>query len=199
MSTNQGASSVVLQCQQHATDQKILGETYGFWCQTLVLLLAAILAFFAIRISRSTERRRAAAEAIFSSRHDDRLTSAITLIGTLHTDGEKNMASYAKKDHLTSEPSKAIRYALNHYEYVSVGISQGIYDEEIFKRSSFHTITRLYERTKPYIEQIRRDQEAPTTWQEVECLACRWAENRLERKRIMSIPAQVWWKRFFGL
>ena len=62
------------------------------------------------------------------------------------------MAALARKDNIDSDDSRHIRYALNHYEHVSVAIAQDIYDEELIKNSSYMTITRLYIRAKPYIE-----------------------------------------------
>lgn len=45
------------------------------------------------------------------------------------------MSSLAKD--ISCAESKVLRCALNHYEYVSVGIAQGICDEEIFNSSSY--------------------------------------------------------------
>src|ERR1700733_4363848 len=97
------------------TDPKIWGETYGFWCQTLVLLSAAIFAYVAIVSARRIERKRAAMEALFDSKKDEELTIAIRLIATLH-DGDKNIASFGKPENIDSPESKGLRYALNHYE-----------------------------------------------------------------------------------
>ena len=166
---------------------KFLGETYGFWCQTVVLLLAAIIAAIAIKTSRSLERKKAAAGVIFSSRKDEQLTNAVHAISQLH-EGDKNMAAYAKKENQDTEPTKALQYALNHYEYVSVGISQDIYDEEIFKKSSYTTVTNLYNRTRAYIDAVRKEINSKTTWQEFECLACRWLADPLEHKPVRSMP-----------
>lgn len=165
-----------------------LGETYGFWCQTFVLLLAAVIAGIAIKTSRSIERRKAAAGVIFSTRRDEQLRTALRVISELHADETKNMATLAKKDNIDNEQAKAIRYALNHYEYISVGIAQQIYDEEIFKKSSFTTMTNLYNRTRPFIEAVRKNGGAVTTWQEFECLACKWVADPLEHKPVRAMP-----------
>lgn len=166
---------------------RVLGEPYGFWCQTLVLIVAAIIAWIAVRTARSLERKKAAAGVIFSSRQDERLTDAVHTVSQLH-DGDKNIAAYAKKEHRDTVQSKALQYALNHYEYVSVGISQDIYDEQIFKNSSYTTVTNLYKRTRAYIEAVRREIDSKTTWQEFECLACKWMDDPLEHRAVRSMP-----------
>ena len=112
---------------EHSEPWRMLGETYAFRCQTLTLAAAAIAAFLAIRASRAIERRKAAAAAVFAGRRDETLAKAIRRIAVPH-DSEKNMAALARKDNIDSDDSKDIRYALNHYEHVSVAIAHDIYD-----------------------------------------------------------------------
>jgi Domain of unknown function (DUF4760) len=182
------ASGIVATEQQVEKQSVIWGESYGFWCQTGALLLAAIVAYLAIRSSRAIERRKAAVTAIFSTRKDSELIACVRTIGTIHS-GDQSIAVYARSDKIDDERTKAIRYALNHYEYVAVGISEGIYDDNIFKNSSYSTIIRLYDRTKPYIEERRRLTNRPTTYQELECLACRWKLKPLKAKPITAVQS----------
>jgi hypothetical protein len=192
MSTQQGttATQAVVPPPVHT----VLGETYGFWCQTLVLFAAAIFAYIQIRSSRAIERRKAAAEAIFAARRDKELTEARRKITALHA-GDRNMAAYAKAD--GSEEITILRYALNHYEYVAVAIRQGIYDETIFKNASYTTLIKLYDRTKPFIDEMRRI-KAPTVWQEFEWLMLRWKAYPLQVKKFKSVEDRKFWQRWFG-
>jgi|GEM_PF-1397355 len=175
-------------------EHKLLGETYGFWCQTGVLLLAAFFAYLAIRSSRIIERRKAAMTAIFASRRDKELIDAIRKIAKMH-ESSTNLAMFAKNDRIDTEESKTIRYALNHYEYVSVGIAEGIFDEEIFKNASFGTITKLYSHTRQFIEEVRNEKDSKTTWQEFECLASRWLGKPLTHKPIRAVEQRGFWRR----
>jgi hypothetical protein len=180
-----GKTITTIQCSEnHPT---FLGESYGFWCQNVILLVAAILAYLAIRSSRAIERRKAAAEVIFSSRKDSEFLASIHKISEIHF-SDRNIATFAKHDNNGSPEAQSIRYALNHYEYIAVGIQQGIYDEDIFKHSHYTTVVKLYEHTKSYIDERRRLTERPTAYQEFECLACRWKENPLKHKPIKSVP-----------
>jgi Domain of unknown function (DUF4760) len=176
-------------CQiEHSEPSKLLGETYAYWCQTFTLVAAAIVAFLAIRTSRAIERRKAAAAAVFAGKSDEALTKAIRHIAALH-DGDRNMAAFARKDNIDSQDSMHIRYALNHYEYISVAIAQDIYDEELIKNSIYSTITRLYIRTKPYIDEVRKQPGAGATiYQDLECLACKWIATPLKHKAVKTLP-----------
>lgn len=171
---------------------KLLGETYGFWCQTLVLLLAAIFAYMAIRASRAIERRKAAIAAIASARRDSKLTSNVRRVAQLH-ENERSIAYYGRKDQIDATEAKSIRYALNHYEYVAVGIFEDMYDEDIFKSAVYSTVVKLYDRTKPFIDEVRTVSKSDTPFQEFECLACRWKNNPLEHKPIRAVEAKKRW------
>jgi hypothetical protein len=173
-----------------------LGETYGFWCQTIGLFLAAFFAWLAIRNSRAIERRKAIAEVIFSSRKDTDLVQYVRKIAEIHS-SSTNIASFAKQDKIETPETKAIRYALNHYEYIAVGISHGIYDEEMFKSSVYSTVVKLYEHTKPYIEERRKLTGRITAYQDFECLVIRWKAHPLVHKPIRSVQ-DGWLTRFFS-
>ena len=188
------AEEVIATTQQPEVIPKILGESYAYWVQTVVLIAAAVLAYVAIKTSRAIERRKAAAAAVFSTKEDDELTDALRHITALH-DGDKNIGPFARKDQKDSADAKHIKYALNHYEYVSVGILYGIYDEAICKASSYTTVTRLYERTKPFIDEARKVTGSKTTYQEFECLACRWLNKPLSHKPIRATEK----RKLFGI
>lgn len=159
------------------------GESSAFWVQTLMLFIGVAVALWSVIVSRQNARRKAAVEVIFHSRGDKELREAVQKITEL-SDGDLTMAKHGRQNALNSDEAKALRYALNHYEYISVGIGQSIYDEEIFRTSSFTTITRLYKRTKPFIDELRKTTGVSTIYQEFEELACRWISNPLKKKSI---------------
>lgn len=161
------------------------GEPLAYWFQTLILIIGAIGAFLAVWSARVIERRKAASAVIFQARADGALVDGLRRITQLH-DGEKNIRQFAKKENKDTEESKAIRYVLNHYEYISVGIQQKIYDEKIFKKSSYSTIKKVYERTRPFIDALREEEKRDTIYQEIEWLACRWTDEPLKKTQIKS-------------
>ncbi len=120
-------------------EPKIWGESYGFWCQTSVLAGAAVLAWIAIVSSRRIERKKASMELIFEGKHDKELSAALRMIAALH-DGDTKMSTYAKKENLDKDESKHIRYALNHFESMGVGIFRGIYDEKTLRSSQYSVV-----------------------------------------------------------
>ncbi len=161
-----------------------LGETYGFWTQTGVLLLGALLTVLSVRF---IERKKAAAEVLFRTKSDRKLSLALRKIGEIHHSQEKIAKYGAKPVGEDKVIGNLINYALTHFEYVSIGIQEGIYDQKIFKRSQYGTVMRLYERTKPFINVVRKEIGSETLYMEFEWLSCEWKKKPLKLKKISSI------------
>jgi hypothetical protein len=172
-------------------EQLFLGANAAFWIQTGVLFFSAILAIVAIFSARANERRKSAANVLFTSRGDKEMVESIRRIEALHN-GNENIRRLAA-DGLTEEQqsdAQRIRHVLNHYEYISVGIQQGIYDETIFKDSQYGIVVGLYRHTKPFIDALRENKKKPTIFQEFEWLACRWLSKPLGKKKL-KVPVNV--------
>jgi hypothetical protein len=100
--------------------------------------------------------------------------------------GDTNIASFAKAAARETEEAKNIRYALNQYEYICVGIEQDVYDEEVFRGAMYSTFVKFYDRAKPFIDEARRTAGRDTIYQEFECVACRWKHKPLRAKRLKT-------------
>lgn len=92
----------------------------------------------------------------------------------LHNNPATNIRAYAAKDKAESEEAKSIRYVLNHWEYVSVGVQAGIYDEKMLWNASFGTVTALHRHARPFIDALRESSGRTTVYQEIQWLAERW-------------------------
>jgi hypothetical protein len=77
---------------------------------------------------------------------------------------------------------------LNHFELVSVGIQNKIYDETMIKESWCSIVCRTYKQASPYIDARRANSGCRTIYQEFEWLAKRWQDNPLQQKQ----PKKFW-------
>lgn len=170
-------------------------DCVGFWDCTFylfglsafrncVVLVGVLVAVISVLSARSIARKKQSADLLFDSRDDKELVEGLRTLAKLHDDSGVNIRSFALKANVDTEAAKAIRYVLNHYEYVSVGVQSGIYDEAMLKEGSYNTVVRLYQRAKPYIESVREVNGRPTIYQEFQWLAKRWEEKPIgERKK----------------
>src|SRR5690606_615796 len=122
-------------------------------------------------------------DLLFNSRGDNELMNGIRTVSSLHYRQDVNMRHYARSDQTATDEAKALRYVLNHWEYVSVGIQSGIYDEQMLKTSSYNTVVHLYKCAKPFIEEIREQSGRQTIYQEFQWLAKRWGSKPIKRKK----------------
>lgn len=70
---------------------------------------------------------------------------------------------------------------LNKYEFTAQGIRNAAFEEKIYKSMQYSTIMRIWKRSKPLIEEIRRIEEIETIYQEFEWLAKRWEKKPLKK------------------
>ena len=77
-----------------------------------------------------------------------------------------------------------LRYLLNHFERLSVGIQEKIYDEKMVKKSQYSTFVKTYERSQQFIRGVRKT--SPTAYQEFEWLSLRWQKNPLKSRKKLS-------------
>ncbi|MCP1305144.1 DUF4760 domain-containing protein [Halomonas sp. R1t8] len=153
--------------------------------RTGIMLLAVLVAVISVLSVKSTAKKKQTADLLFAIRSDDRLIRASRTLKELH-ESDNNIRLWAAPSHACNVDDKDrqvedIRYILNHYERLSVGLQAGIYHEDMLKKSQFTLITKAYERAKPFMEGVR-EHGSPTAFQEFEWLAKRWERKRLKTK-----------------
>ncbi|MCD2772789.1 DUF4760 domain-containing protein, partial [Pseudomonas aeruginosa] len=101
----------------------------------------------------------------------------------LHNADDSNMRAYAREDRRESEEANEIRYVLNHWERICVGINQGIYCEKMLREANYSTVMKLYEQAEPFIRAIREIEKKKTFYQELEKLHSKWVKKPLAEKK----------------
>jgi len=154
------------------------------------LLIGVLVAIVSVRTARQLARKKQAADVIFAIRNDKGLSDGFSRVTSLH-DGNDNMRKFA--DNMLSPEATEMRYVLNHFEYVSVCIQKGIFDEHLIKDCSYGTVIKLYKQALPFIEAVREKHARPTIWQELEWLANRWEKAPLKKRGPNDKRWRFWW------
>jgi hypothetical protein len=145
----------------------------------IILTSGVVVAIASVWSARNTARKKQTADAIFASRTDTNLVEGLRCVSQLHESDNSNLRFFGKADKLESDEVKKMTYVLNYYENVSVGIGAGIYDEAMWRKAQYSTVTRLWDKARPFIEEIRETRRQSTMYQEFEQLATRWKANPL--------------------
>lgn len=178
-------------------------ECVGFWAcssdvvsspvfRNLSFLLGVLVAVISVLSARATAKKKQSADLLSSTRSDEELVTGLRCLSSLHNRDDANIRQYAHDSKADTDEAKSIRYVLNHYEYVAVGLQSGIYDESMLRRASHNTVVSLYTHARPFIEALREHKNRPTLYQEMQCMAERWVELGPPKKR-----KKQWWA-FWG-
>lgn len=144
-----------------------------------VILAGVVVAVTSVVSARVTARKKQTADLMFGTRADDRLTDGYRCLQRLHNADDSNMRALARDDKRNSDEANQVRYVLNHWERVFVGLRQGIYDEAMLRESNYNTVLRVYSQARPFIEAIREMSQTQTYYQCLERAAKRWRKKPL--------------------
>ncbi len=112
---------------------------------------------------------------------DDRFVDCFKVAIDVDENNDLDIRKYVNKDERSSDEAKKLMYILNQYEYLSVGIKNNAYNEQMLKDAIFSTTVRLYEVTAPYIKRLNEPGQhgaaRPTAYSEFSLLAQKWMKE----------------------
>ena len=153
----------------------------------MIIFLGVAIALTSVLSAKSTARKKQTADLLFGSRADKELSDGYKCLQRMHNASDSNMRGLAKKSNKNSADANQIRYVLNHWERISVGLRQGIYDERMLREANWNTVTGIYRQAQPYIAAVREIEKRDTYYQCLEQLAHRW-----ENKPLALIKKRRW-------
>ena len=160
------------------TTFRILGETGGFWIQTVALFLSAIAAVVLIAASRQDNKRRATIDLVIQQKQDKELQASRRWVLSMHQKQLNNFTQYlANRD---SSEFQHIMRVLNNYEFIAAGIREDALDNGIFKRVQWSVLIKDWDALCGCVMEIRRNENRPTLFQEFEKLAKTWKSKALK-------------------
>lgn len=154
-----------------------LGESWGFWIQTGAFFLSAIGAIAVIYYNGKQARLRALIDLIVQQKLDHELVEATRRVNKLHGEGQ----SWTKHLDPQCEERKDILLILNNLEFIAVGVRLKAFDENTYKQMQCTNVLRLWDASKGFIEEIRRERKRDTLFQDLEKLALRWKRNPIKQ------------------
>lgn len=161
-----------------------LGETIGFWIQTVAIVVSALFAgtqLLALRkqnLSNDLQwKQRATIDAVMSDRKDSGLIQARRLFAKMKKQNENFDALGSNPLLDNEEKNHAILDILNNYEFMASGIKENAFDEEIYKRMKRSLIIQDWDILEIYIQALRKKEKRPKLFCEFEWLAKKWKDN----------------------
>jgi hypothetical protein len=175
--------SNICSCVKHlAEPTKWLGETLGFWIQTLILGISAVAAVWIIKASSKQEKRRATVDLVLDQQHDVAFHDARVALNKMREAGDTKLSRFASQP--DSLEYKNILMVLNTHEFTASGIRQGAFDEKIYKTMRFSTIANDWKSLCAFIFDFRIIHgKKETLFQDFQWLNDRWEKKPLKADR----------------
>jgi|UPI000762D6F8 hypothetical protein len=150
------------------------------WFKGFMVMTGVVVAITSVVSARTIARRKQTADLMFGTRSDEKLSDGYKCLARLHNAADSNMRALAREDKRNSDEANEVRYVLNHWERVFVGLRQGIYDEKMLREANYNTVLKTWAQAKPYIEAVREAEQRQTYYQCLEFYAKRWRKKPLE-------------------
>lgn len=161
-------------CCLYAEPTKLLGETGGFWIQTLVLLSAALIAAVAIVFASRSERRRATVELTLHQENNGTLVQAQEYV---RNSRKRDVDFVLLIDKPTSQEYLDIVKVLNNYEFIAAAIHEGALSERMYKRIWRSRFIADWESLCAFVVDKRRKDGQQSFCVEYEALVAKWKKR----------------------
>ena len=162
--------------QEIAQTVRWLGETRGYWVQTVAFLISAMAAVLVIYYNGRQARIRALIDLIVQQKSDGALIEATRRVLALQQNGSR-LSEHLAED---SQTRKDILKVLNNQEFIAVGVRMKAFDEKVYKQMQCTNVLRLWEVSRGFIHEIRGADKRETLFQDFERLACRWQKDPIQ-------------------
>ena len=144
------------------------------------ILVSALGVAFMIWTNWAIARRRAILDFIVTEQTDGDMLAARKRFVKLKQDG--GIEKFAVPGKITSDEASDIRFILNMYEVVAIGIKKNAYDEVIYKDWCRTTAVKDWIACKDFVARYQQELN-PRVYAEFEKLAKGWATND-EKKHV---------------
>lgn len=148
----------------------------------LAITISFLIASLAIYSARDTTKRKNSIDILFVTNSNEIYRNGIDLIRNVHFDDKDLMRRYAEQAMRNDENTHLIRYVLNFFEHLSIGINQGIYDKKIIEKTIRQTMVSRWEWSYPYIERRRN---------------LGFKKAYIEYQKLIWSWTTPWWKKLF--
>lgn len=160
---------------------RFLGETIGFWIQTVSFVFSAVGAIAVIYHNNQQARKRATIDLVLNNNTNKELLEAKRKVASYH-EQNINISTFACKDLSEKPESHEIMTLLNNYEFIASGIKEGAFDEEIYKRMNRSVLMRDWEATNSFVVELRKIFKKDTIYSEFEWLNNKWKNSEIPKK-----------------
>ncbi len=147
--------------------------------RNMLLMTGVLVAIISVIKVQSTAKKKQTADLMFGCRMDEQLRLGNEMVATMH-DPAGSIKDLLKPERADGDETRAVKYVLNHWERICVGINEGIYHEEMLRQANRTNVVNLYRKAKPFIDAVRHQTGKKTFYKDFEKLALKWEKKPLK-------------------
>ena len=132
----------------------------------------------AIEENAAQARKRAIIDLLIAQKSDPNYIRDSKIVRALKDNKEISLAAEVRNPQ--SPVKDAVLSVLNQLEFIAVGIRVGVFDEELYKELSCHSLIKSWEAASGFVYELRHQTGIKTLYQDLEKLACRWKKDTRE-------------------
>lgn len=158
--------------------------------RNFAVMLGVVIALWSLRTTIVLARRKQSSDLIFAARNDESIVAGIRVLRAHKA--SNTIALLAVLPGIKTDDAAKVRYLLNYFEALAVGVRKNIYDEKILHLNYHGTLVHLFDAAEPFILETRLSHDRPTVYRELAWLAMRWKEA--EHSWAMRLRIEFDWR-----
>lgn len=148
--------------------------------QTIILLVSAIAAAYAVVQHRRLTKKTSTLQVILSDTSDSRIVEASSNVYKMITSNKNFYEVLIKQSTEDKTEVESLKIILNRYEFYATGINKGILDVDLLKTLYYSNFMVFWKHAKPCIMELRKEKDCPTLFQEFEKVMSNWKKHPLK-------------------
>ena len=148
--------------------------------QTIILLVSAIAAAYAVVQHRRLTKKTSTLQVILSDTSDSRIVEASSNVYKMITSNKNFYEVLIKQSTEDKTEVESLKIILNRYEVYATGINKGILDGDLLKTLYYSNFMVFWKHAKPCIMELRKEKDCPTLFQEFEKVMSNWKKHPLK-------------------
>lgn len=169
-----------------------LGESWGFWCQFLVIASTAGLALFTLIKNERRARLRATIDLVLLENQDARFRDVKEQYALMRENNvdftllvcDPSEDECRRKE--IADQKETLIAILNQYEFIAAAIFTDSLDERLYKKMKRGVVIRDWEALSGFVMELRKRERKAQIFCEMENLVQKWQNEKPKRLKVFK-------------
>ncbi len=153
--------------------------------RNIFLMGGVAIALLSLKNTIELAKKKQSSDLVFAGRNDRDFLLGIEVLKRRRAAGSVRELAFAR-NHADADAA-SISYLLNYFEALSIGVSQGIYDEAILLSNYRGTVVGIWSSASDYVRELRKVKDNADIYVNLQRMADRWVSPARRRLRFRAV------------